>query len=108
VAAATGRVPQQLYELSGVIDRNVGGVNKAPDADFEDQYFKTNFPDIKDPITKLHYFLQIYSKQSEGLFVGQHVSYYLALPEETKAGFIRMCVNVLTYSGSTIASNKYL
>jgi len=107
VAAATGRVPRQLYELSGVIEHNVGG-DKAPDPDFVDQYFKTNFPHIKDPITKLHYFLQIYSKQSEGLFVGQHVSYYSALPEETKAGFIQMCVNVLTYSGSTIASNKYL
>lgn len=109
VAAATGRVPRQLYELSGVIEREVGGVNKAPDADFVDQYFQTKFPNIKwDPITKLHHFLRIYSKQSEDLFARQHVSYYLALPEETKAGFIQMCVNVLTYSALTVTSNKYL
>jgi hypothetical protein len=63
---------------------------------------------IKDPITKLDYFLWIYLKQSEGLFVEQHISYYSALHEETKAGFIWMCVNVLTYSSSTIVSNKYL
>jgi len=109
VAFATGRVPRQLYELSYVIEVAVGGVNKAPNAKFVDQYFVDNFPKQKwDPITKLHHFLQIYSKQSKKLFAAQHVSYYVELPTEIKPGFIKMCMDVLTYSASMVTSNKYL
>jgi hypothetical protein len=101
-------VPRQLYEFSRFIHNTVGQVGAPPSVELCDEFFKKQFPDKKDPITRLHYLLDLFLKKMVEVFKTLHISYYMRLDATFQPAFIKMCVDVLTYSNSTFATPQYL
>ncbi len=104
VATVTGRVPRQLSELTYLIQRTVGGAAVTPNAAIVNEYFSSK---PWDPITKLQYFLDLYSQHMERVYAQLHSTFFLEHSPTTQPGFIKMCVDVLTYSTSTFATTQY-
>jgi hypothetical protein len=65
ISTVTGRVPRQLYEFSQLVHNTVSQQDVPPSYDLCDEYFKEKFPDKKDPITRLHFFLDLFAKKMD-------------------------------------------
>lgn len=94
--------------FSHFIYNTVSQIAIPPSIELCDEFFKKHFLDKKDLITRLHYLLDLFSKKMEEVFKTLHISYYMSLDATSKLAFIKMCIEVLTYSKSIFVTPQYL
>jgi hypothetical protein len=110
ITVNAGSVPASVDARSAPASVNAASVDarSAPASVVDcDTYFKSKFPDKKDPVTRLNHFLSLFDQEMTHIFKGLHASYYTNLPESDKPGFMKMSLDVLTFSTDTFATPQY-
>jgi hypothetical protein len=60
-----------------------------------------------NPVSQLNHFVQVFEAAMKQVFFLSHTNYYDQLAPSAQAGFVKMCVGVLTYDKDAFASFKY-